>query len=141
METARSFGKNSTVDTILSIVTLGFYNYYINYLTTDKFIGNRSIKAKTKAGETVSALLFAIVAATLVHTYVMQPFTIPTSSLEKSLLVGDFLFVSKFHYGARVPQTPIALPMVHDSIPGTGVKSYWSDLQLPGNENARFSRY
>lgn len=131
VETARSFGKNSTVDTLLSIFTLGLYIYYINYFTTDKFIGNRSIKAKTKAGETVSALLFAVVAATLVHTYVMQPFTIPTSSLEKSLLVGDFLFVSKFHYGARVPQTPIALPMVHDSIPGTNLKSYWSGLQLP----------
>jgi signal peptidase I len=54
----------------------------------------------------------------------MQPFTIPSSSLEKSLLVGDFLFVSKFHYGARVPMTTVAAPMVHDTIPLLNVKSY-----------------
>jgi signal peptidase I len=56
---------------------------------------DRSLKAKTTTGDTVNSLLFAIIVATLVHTYVVQPYTIPTSSLEKSLLVGDFLFVSK----------------------------------------------
>jgi signal peptidase I len=61
----------------------------------------------------------------------MQPFTIPTSSLEKSLLVGDYLFVSKFHYGARVPSTVIAAPMVHDSLPFTGTASYLKKPQLP----------
>jgi signal peptidase I len=61
----------------------------------------------------------------------MQPFTIPTSSLEKSLLVGDYLFVSKFHYGARVPSTVVALPMVHDSIPLTKAASYLKTPQLP----------
>jgi signal peptidase I len=61
----------------------------------------------------------------------MQPFTIPTSSLEKSLLVGDYLFVSKFHYGARVPSTVIAAPMVHDSLPFTGIASYLKKPQLP----------
>jgi signal peptidase I len=61
----------------------------------------------------------------------MQPFTIPTSSLEKSLLVGDYLFVSKFHYGARVPSTVIAAPMVHDSLPFTGTASYLKRPQLP----------
>jgi signal peptidase I len=131
VETARSFGKNSTLDTFLSIFTLGFYNYYLNYLTTCQYLGNRSIKATTKTGEFVSSVIFAVVAATIVHTYVMQPFTIPTSSLEKSLLVGDFLFVSKFHYGARVPKTPISFPMVHDSIPGVGIKSYSSSVELP----------
>ena len=65
-----------------------------------------------------------MIAATFVHTYFMQPYTIPTSSLEKSLLVGDFLFVSKFHYGARVPMTTIAAPMVHDTIPIIKRKSY-----------------
>ncbi len=131
VETARSFGKNSTVDTLLAIFTLGFYNYYLNYLTTHAYVGNRSLTPKTKAGEFLSSVVFAVVAATVVHTYVMQPFTIPTSSLEKSLLIGDFLFVSKFHYGARVPKTAVALPMVHDSIPGTGIKSYTSSLELP----------
>jgi signal peptidase I len=81
--------------------------------------------------DTLGSLSFAIVVATLVHTYFIQPFTIPTSSLEKSLLVGDFLFVSKFHYGARTPMTPIAAPMVHDTLPFVKIKSYTATPQLP----------
>lgn len=131
VETARSFGKNSTLDTFLQIFTLGFYTYYINYFTTHTYIEDRSLKATTKTGDFVSSILFAVVAATIVHTYIMQPFTIPTSSLEKTLLVGDFLFVSKFHYGARFPQTAISFPMVHDTIPVLGIKSYTNTPQLP----------
>jgi len=131
VETLRSFGKNSTADTWLGILTLGFYIYYVNYTQDVKHIKDRSIKPKTTAGEWVSSILFAVVAATIVHGYFMQPFTIPTSSLEKTLLVGDYLFVSKFHYGARIPQTPIAFPMVHDTIPGIGIKSYASEPQIP----------
>jgi signal peptidase I len=61
----------------------------------------------------------------------MQPYIIPTGSLEKSLLVGDFLLVSKFHYGARVPQTTVSFPMVHDTIPVVKVRSYLKKPQLP----------
>ena len=124
VETARSFGKNATVDTFLAIVTLGFYNFYLNYVADVKHVENRALIAGSSAGDWISSILFAIVAATIVHTYVMQPFVIPSSSLEKTLLVGDFLFVSKFHYGARVPMTTVGLPMVHDSIPKTKTKSY-----------------
>ena len=90
VETARSFGKNNYIDTILSVLTLGFYSYYLNYFTDVKHIKDRSLIPKSSSGEWVSSLLFAIVAATIVHTYSMQPYVIPTSSLEKSLLVGDF---------------------------------------------------
>ena len=131
VETLRSFGKNSTMDTLLGVLTLGFYIYYINYTQKLVYINNRSLEPTNKTADTVSSLLFAIVVATLVHTYVMQPYTIPTSSLEKSLLVGDFLFVSKFHYGARTPMTPIAAPMVHDTLPLLNVKSYTKKPQLP----------
>ena len=131
VETLRSFGRNSTTDTILGIVTLGLYIYYINYTQDVTHIKDRSLKPRTSTGEWVSSILFAVVAATVVHTYVMQPFTIPTSSLEKTLLVGDFLFVSKFHYGARNPMTPVAFPMVHDTIPVVHKKSYFSKPQLP----------
>lgn len=131
VEIARSFGKNTTRDTILELLTLGLYTYYLNYFTEHKYIEDRSLKAKSKSGDFVSSILFAVVAATIVHTYIMQPFTIPTSSLEKTLLVGDFLFVSKFHYGARVPQTAISFPMVHDTIPVLGIKSYTNKPQLP----------
>lgn len=131
VETLRSFGRNSTTDTLLGILTLGFYIYYINYAGKLNYIENRSLKPKTAAGEWISSILFAVVAATIVHAYVMQPFTIPTSSLEKTLLVGDFLFVSKFHYGARMPMTPLAFPMVHDTIPVVRKKSYFSKPQIP----------
>ncbi|MFD0763125.1 signal peptidase I [Lutibacter aestuarii] len=131
IETIRSFGKNSTIDSFLAVLTLGFYTYYINYLANVTYIEDRSLKSRTELGEWVSSIVFAIIAATLVHTYFMQPYTIPTSSLEKSLLVGDFLFVSKFHYGARTPMTTIAAPMVHDSLPFIKLRSYLKKPQLP----------
>ncbi len=131
VETIRSFGKKSTLDTVLVIVTMGFYLYYINYFTDIKYVRDRSLKPATSAGEWLSSIVFAIVAATIVHTYIMQPYTIPTSSLEKSLLIGDFLFVSKFHYGARVPMTTVAAPMVHDTLPFIKIKSYLNKPQLP----------
>ena len=77
------------------------------------------------------SIVFAVILATIVHTYFIQPFIIPTGSLEKTLLVGDFLFVSKYHYGARVPKTVAAFPMVHDTIVGTGIRSYLNKPQLP----------
>ena len=129
VETARSFGKNTNLDTFLAVITLGFYNFYLNYIADVNYVKDRSIQPKSGSGEWTSSILFAIVAATIVHTYFIQPFTIPSSSLEKSLLVGDFLFVSKFHYGARVPMTTVAAPMVHDTIPFIKKKSYLFDDQ------------
>lgn len=127
VETARSFGKNTYLDSFLAIITLGFYNYYLNYVANVSYIEDRDLHPKSSNGDWISSILFAVVAATIVHTYVIQPYVIPSSSLEKSLLVGDFLFVSKMHYGARIPQTTVALPMVHDSIPKTKSKSYLFD--------------
>tara|TARA_B110000240_G_scaffold184662_1_gene219521 strand:+ start:7448 stop:9151 length:1704 start_codon:yes stop_codon:yes gene_type:complete len=131
IETIRTFGFYKKLDSLLVLLTLGFYIFYINYATDATYNTNRSLKPRSEVGEWVSSITFAIIAATLVHTYFMQPFTIPTSSLEKSLLVGDYLFVSKFHYGARVPSTVIAAPMVHDSLPFTGTASYLKKPQLP----------
>ena len=131
IETLRTFGFYKKSDSFLVIITFGLYILYINYLTDSKYNANRSLKPRSELGEWISSITFAIIAATLVHTYFMQPFTIPTSSLEKSLLVGDYLFVSKFHYGARVPSTVIAAPMVHDSLPFTGTASYLKKTQLP----------
>ena len=140
VETIRSFGRTSTWETILVIVTLGLYIFYINYAADVQYREDRSLQPGSAAGEWISSILFAVVAATIVHTYVMQPFTIPTSSLEKTLLVGDYLFVSKFHYGARTPITSVAFPMVHDTIPGLGIKSYLNEphipyFRLPGFQN------
>ncbi len=131
IETLRTFGKKSTVDMVLGVVTLGFYIAYVNYTQEVTYHANRDLKAPNKTMDTLGSLSFAIVVATLVHTYFIQPYTIPTSSLEKSLLVGDFLFVSKFHYGARTPMTPIAAPMVHDTLPIIKTKSYLAKPSLP----------
>ena len=128
VETIRSFGKNKIWDTWLAILTLGFYLYYINYVEDVAYISDRSLKPRTGLGEWVSSIVFAIVAATFVHTYFIQPYVIPTGSLERTLRIGDFLFVSKFHYGARVPMTTLAAPMVHDTIPGLKKRSYLADV-------------
>ncbi len=131
IETARSFGKNSTKDTFLVLISLGFYLYWINYASSIHYVSDRSLKSRTTLGETISSIAFAIVAATIVHNYFIQPFIIPTGSLEKSLLIGDFLFVSKFHYGARAPMTAVSFPMVHDTIPLLKVRSYLKKPQIP----------
>ena len=131
VETIRSFGFNKPKDTLLVLVTCGLYIFYLNYTQKLSYIKDRDLKPKSSSGEWVSSILFAVVAATIVHTYFMQPFTIPSSSLEKTLLVGDYLFVSKFHYGARTPMTAVALPMVHDSLPLVKNKSYFSKPQIP----------
>ena len=153
VETARAFGKDTKLDALLSIVTLGFYLYYLNYVADVNYIDDRKLTPKSSSGEWITSILFAIVAATIVHTYFFQPFVIPSSSLEKSLLVGDFLIVSKLHYGPRAPMTTVGAPMVHDTIPFIKSKSYlfndhfeerntsWINklqlpyLRLPGFEN------
>ncbi|WP_445455366.1 signal peptidase I [Flavobacterium sp. HNIBRBA15423] len=131
IETLRTFGKKTTLDMVLGVVTLGLYIMYVNYTQEVTYHANRDLKAPTKAMDTLGSLAFAIVVATFVHTYFIQPYVIPTSSLEKSLLIGDFLFVSKFNYGARTPMTPIAAPMVHDSLPLVGTLSYLKKPQIP----------
>ncbi|MGB0255412.1 MAG: signal peptidase I [Flavobacteriaceae bacterium] len=131
VETSRSFGKTSLVDSFLSWATLGFYGFYLNYVAEVNYRSDRSLEPQSGFGQFIGSIIYAVVFATLVHAYFMQPFIIPTSSLEKSLLVGDFLLVSKFHYGARTPQTPISFPMVHDTIPLAKVRSYLKKPQLP----------
>jgi len=131
VETIRSYGRNSLVETWLVLLTFGFYIYYVNYALDVTYIEDRSLEPTTSTGEWVSSLVFAIVAATLVHTYFIQPYVIPTGSLERTLRVGDFLFVSKFHYGARTPMTTVAAPMVHDTLPIINKKSYLNKPQLP----------
>ena len=131
VETLRSFGKNSSLDTALGILTFGLYTYTINYNDNVQYQADRSLVLRTWFGEWISALIYAITAATLVHNYFIQPYIIPTGSLEKTLLIGDFLFVSKFHYGARTPMTALAFPMVHDTLPIVKSKSYLDFPQLP----------
>ena len=131
VETLRSFGRNRSIDTILGILTFGLYIFIPNFDSKTTYDKDRDLNSKTWFGEWISALLFAIIAATLVHSYFIQPYIIPTGSLEKTLLIGDFLFVSKFHYGARTPTSAVSFPMVHDTIPIIKKRSYLKKPQLP----------
>lgn len=131
VETARSFGKNSLLDSLLSWATLGLYGFYLNYVADVSYLPDRSLEPTSKFGQFIGSIIYAVVFATIVHTYFLQPYIIPTGSLEKSLLVGDFLLVSKFHYGARTPQTAVSFPMVHDTIPIAKTRSYLKKPQLP----------
>lgn len=105
---------------ILTQVILFAYYYFINKL-----------ERKSKTREWIDAIAFAVVAATLIRGLFLEAYTIPTPSMEKSLLVGDFLFVSKYHYGPRVPMTPISFPFAHHTMPVLGTKAYSEAIKLP----------
>ena len=129
VEFIKRFNHNSKIDRILVILTLGFYFFYISYASSKtKLVEEISFSGFERS---IGSFIFAIVIATIVHNYFLQPFVIPTGSLEKTLRVGDFLLVSKFHYGARVPSTVVTLPMVHDTIPIIKTRSYLKSPQLP----------
>jgi len=98
---------------------------------------NINKKKKTKTREWVDAIVFAVVAATIIRVFFIEAYTIPSASMERSLLIGDFLFVSKVNYGARIPMTPVAFPFAHHTMPLTRTKAYWDGVQwkyhrLPG---------
>ncbi len=129
VEFIKRFNHNSKLDRILVIITLGLYLFYVSYVSKrTKYVDNISFSNFERS---LGSLVFAVVIATIVHNYILQPFVIPTGSLEKTLRVGDFLLVSKFHYGARIPSTVISFPMVHDTIPILKTRSYLKKPQLP----------
>jgi len=88
-------------------------------------------KKKSKVREWTDAIVFAVIAATLIRTFFIEAYVIPTPSMERSLLVGDFLFVSKVNYGPRTPITPLAFPFAHHTMPLIGTKAYWDIIKLP----------
>ncbi len=92
---------------------------------------NAPVKKKTIAREWLDAAVFAIIAATIIRTFFIEAYTIPTPSMEKSLLVNDYLFVSKMHYGARLPMTPLAIPFVHHTLPIFNSQSYSTLIKAP----------
>ncbi len=129
VEFIKRFNHNSKLDRALVIITLGLYLFYVSYVSKrTKYVDNISFSNFERS---LGSLVFAVVIATIVHNYILQPFVIPTGSLEKTLRVGDFLLVSKFHYGARIPSTVISFPMVHDTIPILKTRSYLKEPQLP----------
>lgn len=113
--------KNIFVIIFLGIITFGLY-----------FVLRKSDSKKSMGREWTDAIIFAVIAATLIRTFFIEAYTIPTSSMEKSLLVGDFLFVSKVSYGARIPNTPLSFPFAHHTLPFTDdTKSYLEWIKIP----------
>lgn len=93
---------------------------------------NEANRKNIKGYEWYDAIAFAVVAASIIRGIFMEAFTIPTGSMENSLLVGDYLFVSKFHYGARMPMTPLSFPFAHNTLPMTkSTKSYLDAFSMP----------
>lgn len=91
----------------------------------------KEVVKKSAFREWLDSIGFAVVAATLIRWLFLEAYTIPSSSMEKTLLVGDFLFVSKLHYGARTPKTPLQIPLTHQTIWGTQIPSFSTLIQLP----------
>ncbi|MBD1398914.1 signal peptidase I [Pontibacter sp. JH31] len=101
----------------------------------------KSTPAKKSAlREWGNALMFAVVVSTLFRWATFEAYAIPTSSMEKSMLVGDRLFVSKLHYGSRTPMTPLQVPLTHQTIWGTAIPAYSDALQLPAFRLPGFSK-
>lgn len=128
------FGRFSLVDHAATVFIPFVYFPYLGYSDKVKWGGPEMVKHYRKSWirEWVDAAVFAIVAATIIRTFVFEAYTIPTGSMEKTLLINDFLFVNKISYGPRIPQTPISFPFVHNTMPGSvTTPSYVKWIQLP----------
>ena len=99
--------------------------------TKEAKVSSKPKAKKSKSREWVDSILFAVIAATLIRWLLLEAYVIPTGSMERSLLVGDYLFVSKMHYGVRTPQTPLQVPLSHQKLWGTDIPSYLDWIQLP----------
>jgi len=139
VELVRAFGMRSWKDYALAIFVPFVPIALIAFKNDVKFTGLPDFKKekKSRGREWAEAIVFAVIAATIIRTFTIEAFTIPTPSMEKSLLVGDYLFVSKLSYGPRLPMTPLTFPFTHHTIPVINKRSYveWQKLpymRLPG---------
>ncbi len=166
IDLVRSFGRHSFTDHVLAVVFAPIYLPWLahqkstsyqypvliqerefreawkeaistnNQAALRKLDKNRPVPRKSVMREWSEAIIFAVFAATFIRMFLIEAYTIPTPSMEGSLLVGDYLFVSKIHYGARMPFTPIQFPLVHNRLPLVRGESYsraieWEYRRLP----------
>jgi signal peptidase I len=128
------FGKFSLLDHIATVFLPLIYFPYLGYSPNVKYAGHDVVRKYQKSAvrEWIDAAVFAVVAATLIRTFIFEAYVIPTESMEKTLLVNDFLFVNKMSYGPRIPQTPLSFPFVHNIMPFSATTpSYTKLIQLP----------
>lgn len=151
----KKFGKKSLVQQILTVFLPFVYLAVVNYskettLTPSKSEYYLEEAEEEKKESFFGSIIYAIVFATVIHTFITQPFGIPTGSMERTLLVGDFLFVNKLNYGYRMPMRPVAFPFLQGTIMDTGKKGNPKDdpksyieaislpyLRLPGWEKVK----
>ncbi|MEQ9466501.1 MAG: signal peptidase I [Ekhidna sp.] len=133
LDLMKSYGKYTYLDQVLGVIFAPIYMNYIAWIDTT-YLGKATEMPKPKKSfgkEWFEAITFAVFCATFVRWIFMEAYVIPTGSMERSLLVGDFLFVSKAEYGPRTPQTPIQIPLTHQTIWGTQIPSYIPGVSLP----------
>ncbi|MDN5481728.1 MAG: signal peptidase I, partial [Chryseobacterium sp.] len=152
----KKFGKSLVKDQLLTVILPFIYMATVNYSkdaevedenSNDLFITDEEKNAKKK-DTFLGSITFAVVFATIIHVFVTQPFGIPTGSMERTLLVGDFLFVNKWSYGYRMPMRPVAIPFLQGTIMDTGQKgnpkddpkSYVDGIKLPYTRIFQFSK-
>ncbi len=134
VELAKGFKKYGLLEQFLAVVVPFVYFPILGFKEEEIFTPahKREIIEKGFVREWVDAIVFAVVAATIIRTFLLEAYTIPTSSMEKSLLVGDYLFVSKIAYGPKVPNTPLSFPFVHHTLPFTeSTKSFVEWIKIP----------
>jgi signal peptidase I len=120
-------------DITLAIFVPHYSVIVLAYKDEEKWIGPYDWTNKKKGWqkEWGDAIIFAVVAATIIRTFFLEAFTIPTPSMERNLMVGDYLFVSKISYGPKLPNTPLSFPFAHHTLPVVGTKSYLEWFSLP----------
>jgi len=134
VELVKCYNKNGLGAQALSILVPFFYLPYLAFFSKQVYThpDKRKPVKKSAVREWLDAIVFAVIAATIIRTFFIEAYTIPTSSMEKSLLVGDYLFVDKISYGPRFPMTPLSFPFAHHTLPLTKfTKSYLEWIKLP----------
>lgn len=160
IDMVRSFGNYKLRDSVYAFLYAPAYFFYLAFTEEEKYLGptridekkyKQSIEAAIEKGDSYKikklkannpykksqprewfeSIVFAVFAAAFIRMFLIEAFTIPTSSMEGSLLVGDYLFVSKIHYGLRTPMTVVQIPLLHNRIPIIGGESYLEWPSLP----------
>ncbi len=134
VETLKCFRKDGLGEQALGVLLPFLFLPWLGFSQKQEYTHPTILPVvkKSTAREWADAIIFAVIAASIIRAFMLEAYTIPTSSMERSLLVGDYLFVSKLSYGPRVPHTPIAFPFAHHTLPLTdNVRSYIEWIQLP----------
>ncbi len=150
----KHFGKSGFTQKLLTVILPFIYMAIVNYSkdaeveTEDELYLTEDEKKEKKKESFLGSITFAVVFATIIHVFLTQPFGIPTGSMERTLLVGDFLFVNKWSYGYRMPMRPLAIPFLQGTIMDTGQKgnpkddpkSYVDAVKLPYSRLLQFKK-